>query len=159
MEHQVFLESGELREPVRTLVSVLEKHSAHLASDDIAEIPHVLDVVRVDLEVDGWRCSSGKRSTSGIALETSSGRRILADAWHPSGTALWVETGRSWTNFAFLQHAIEAALVPDLDEAAIAVRHRWKGQSTFDNCAGFLAELFGSDRLRFPYRRLTLIGF
>ncbi len=159
MEHRVFLETGELGEPVRTLVSVLEKHSAYLASDDINEIPHVLDVVRVDLEVEGWRCSAGKRSTSGIALETSSGGRILADAWHPSGAALWVETGRSWTNFAFLQHAIEAALVPDVDEAAIAIRHRWKGQSTFDNCAVFLAELFDSDRLHFPYRRVTLIGF
>lgn len=159
MEYKVFLSSGEAREPLSTLLNVFEKHSRRLTSDEIAEIPQVLDVIRIDLEVEGWRCSAGKRSTSGIALETSPGRHILADAWHPSGTALWVETGRSWTNFAFLQHAVEAALASDVDEVAIAIRHRWKGQSTFDNCAAFLGELFGSDRLHFPYRGLTLIGF
>jgi hypothetical protein len=107
----------------------------------------------------GWSCSAGKRSTSGISLQSSSGRRIVADAWHPSGTALWVETGRSWTNFAFLQHAVEAALGPDVNEVAIAIRHRWKGQSTFDRCAEFLDDVLSSERLRFPYRSLALIGF
>lgn len=159
MEYRLFLDSAELREPVRTLLTVFENHSARLTEDAVKEIPDVLNVLRTDLESLGWTCSVGRRSRSGVSLATPSGRPIRADAWHPTGTALWLETGRSWTNFAFLQHAVEAALAPQVENAVVAVRQSYKGQSTFDNCAAFLDELFSSERLRFPYRTLALLGY
>lgn len=62
-------------------------------------------------------------------------------------------------NFAFLQHAIEAALVPDLAVAVIAVREVYKGQLSFDRIESFLARVFRSGRVQLPYDSLVVIRF
>lgn len=157
MEDRVF---GTRRaDAARAVLSAFQMYASVLADDGLRKVPEVLAVVRSDLLAAGWVCADGPRHLHGVPLPGGTSHQIRADGWHPDGVALWVETGRSWTNFAFLQHAVEAAVVASVHEAVICVRTSYDGQPAFDRSAAFLEMVFDSGRLPMPYEALTLIGF
>lgn len=139
-------------------VGVFADHSSVLAGSAITKVPHVLDVVRSDLVRLGWRVSSGSGKPAGLEIGWTARRPVLADAFHDGGVVLWIELGRSWTNFGFLEHTIEAGFVPLVTDVVLAVRHRWDARSTYDKCLDFLLDLEESSVV-LPYRSLTLVGF
>ena len=141
------------------VITAFHRRQMALAVPDIRRVTEVLDMVRGDLVIDGWEVAAGARREHGVPLTATPGVEISADGWHPSGAALWIETGRTWTNNAFLVHAIEAAMVPSLGTAVLAVREVYSGTETFERCAGFLGAMWRSERFHMPYESLILIGF
>lgn len=137
--------------------------SFEAVESEVAQLSTVEDIMRVlrpALQNSGWHCAQGQRSRGGVPLGTATDVPVRSDGFQPKlGAALWVETGRSWTNMAFLQHAIEAALLPTVSEVVIAVVKHYRGQPTFDRCGDFLDWIWRSERLNLPYESLTLIGF
>lgn len=140
------------------VVGVLENHASKLTLGHVTTIPHVLDVIRDDLEDARWRVSTGPRSKGGVLVGRTPRRDVLAEAVHPDGAVLWIELGRAWTNFGFLHHAIEAAMVPAATDVILAVRQRWETQYTYDRCRDYLLDLRESG-LPLPYESLTIVGF
>jgi hypothetical protein len=148
-------------EPSRAVIRAIEavhESSSLLAAADVTQVAAVVDILRPSLAAQGWKCSLGRRSDAGLPLPCGDGRSVLCDCWHPDGAAIWFETGRSWTNFGFLQHVIEAAVAEGVDHALIGVRNRYNGQSTWDYCADFLDLIYSSTRLQLPMRSVTLVG-
>src|SRR5688572_24514273 len=80
----------------------------NLRNEAVRRVPQVLDVIRDPLGLAGWRVARGSRASHGIPIQTAPSGRVRADGAHRSGrAALWIETGRSWTNNAFLLHIVE----------------------------------------------------
>ena len=113
----------------------------------------MLDVVRADLVAAGWLVAAGGRKATGVVVG-SAPLTCVADGSHRDGAVFWVETGRGWTNNAFLLHVIEASLAPGISDVVMAILER-----DLEKCAEFLGALATSDRLRLPLRSLVLIGF
>lgn len=149
---------GEPATPSTGVVQIFERHASKLTLGQVTTIPQVLDVVRQNLEEDDWRVSTGARSKGGVLVGRTPRREVLAEALHPDGAVLWVELGRAWTNFGFLHHAIEAAMVPEVTDVVIAVRQRWNSQYTYDRCRDYLLD-FRESGMPLSYRSLTLVGF
>lgn len=124
----------------------------------MSTIPDVLDAIRPGLVAAGWACSAGKRLAQGVTIGRTSRDVVRGEGLHPAGVALWVELGRSWTNFGFLQHTIEAAMIPEVLHVVVAVRHRWAGRATYDRCLEFMLDVEDS-AIELPIESLTLVGF
>ena len=135
------------------------RHGEVLASEDVRRVTDVLEVVRPDLQEAGWKVAEGTRREHGIPLPGPHGLTVAADGWHDEGIGLWVETGRAWTNNAFLVHTVEAAMVAPLHDVVLAVREVYSSSETFGRCAEFLGAVWRSERLNLPFESLLLIGF
>lgn len=149
---------GAPSESAVAAVGVFEKHADALAAAQVTTVPQVLDVIRADLQRLRWKVSSGTGKPAGVQIGRTTRRPVLADGFHDGGVVLWVELGRSWANFGFLEHAIEAGFVPLVTDVVIAVRHRWDGRVTYENCVDFLLDLEESN-VSLPYGSLTVVGF
>src|SRR5688500_8805401 len=120
MQHRLFL-TNSVHETTADALRTFDEESGRLSASGIARVDEVVDIVRPRLSSLGWRLSSGARSRGGLPLRHPGGS-VLCDGYHDeSQAALWVETGRSWTNFGFLQHAVEAALCPKVEHVVLAV--------------------------------------
>lgn len=152
--------ADQVSEELDVVVDVFGAHAKKLASDEVRRVPEVLGVVRSDLVEAGWRIAKGSRASTGVPIQRDPSGRVRADGYHAEGgVALWAETGRSWTNNAFLQHIVEAALCPSIEHVVVAVRRNYEGQPSFDRCAEFVDAMVDSGRLQLPYQSLLLIGF
>lgn len=143
---------------VEGAVDVFRARATQLSLARVSTIPHVLDEIRPGLVRDGWECSAGKRSAQGVTIGRTSRDLVRGEARHPTGVALWIELGRSWTNYGFLQHTVEAAMIPEVSHAVLAVRHRWDGRVTYDRCLEFLLDVEDS-AIDLPIESMTLVGF
>lgn len=154
------LRHGDVSPSLDHVVRTFEEHASVLAGDHLRTVPAVLHVVRHDLRTAGFVVADGRRSTGGVPVAIAPEGTVNVDALHRDhGVAVWVETGRSWTNNAFLEHAVLAACAPAIDEVVIAVRNTYSGQPAYSKCRAFLDTVLRSERLTFPYRALTLIGY
>ena len=151
--------SESIRPAATAVISAFQRRQRSLGSPDLRRVTEVLDIVRADLADDGWEVAGGARREHGVPLVATPGVAISADGWHDSGVALWIETGRTWTNNAFLLHAVEAAMVPALNTAVLAIREVYSGTETFERCAGFLGAMWRSEGVIIPYESMVLIGF
>ena len=157
MPHQTFLASS-MPDSSTEVLRILDRHSSAIASAKASTVPEVLREIEPGLRRSGWRLASGSRSSTGIRVAGTDGEDVVVDGLHEADrSVLWIETGRSWANFGFLQHAIEASFI-DIDNVVIGVRTYYNNQPAFDRCAAFLARVFNSG-LRFPYQSLVLIGY
>ena len=145
-------------QPVTTAVDVFSAGASRLRDPDVTTVADVLDIVRPHLVPHGWTVADGSRAKHGVARRTGDGAIVRLDGWHDSGTALWIETGRSWNNFGFLQHVAEAAVLPNGDHVVVAINESYGAQATFVRCQEFLAMLLGTERMTWPFRSVTLIG-
>ena len=141
-----------------TVARALESHAVALHSSDVTRGTDVIDVVWAELASGGWTVAMGTRRDTGPRLPTAGGHERTADGDHEDRAAMWVELGRAWINFAFLQHLLEAAAMVDIDHAVIAVVQNYRGP-TFDKCAEFLDDVFAVQGMRWPLESVTLIGF
>lgn len=144
---------------VQRAVAAFAVAAPALADPSITKVAQVIDVVRSDLFAAGWDCATGARSATGLCAPGYDGEDVLVDGWHPSGSALWVETGMAWTNFGFLRHAVEVSLIPRCTAAVIAVPERYNSQPAFKNCAAFLRRCAGQAIPPWGEASLTLLGF
>src|SRR3546814_14553811 len=111
------------------MLSAFRAESARLRSDEIRQVPEVLDLLRAHLEESGWALSTGARRKHGLPLKAVTGPAILADGLHRSGrAALWVETGRSWTNNGYLEHLLRPTACQDVDLVVIRSEKRRDGK-------------------------------
>ena len=152
---------GNLKLPkaAEDVVAAFHRETKQLADETIRFVPQVIDVVREELAGNNWSLAIGPRRTGGIVLSKSPGVETKCDGWHPEGVAFWVETGRSWTNNAFLQHMCEASLAEEVSCAVIAVREVSSGVEAFTKCSQFASALWREPRIQFGYDSLLLIGF
>src|SRR3546814_3901475 len=119
MPHRLFLAEPAATE-LAAMLSAFRAESARLRSDEIRQVPEVLDLLRAHLEESGWALSTGARRKHGLPLKAVTGPAILADGLHRSGrAALWVETGRSWTNNGYLEHLVRPTACQDVDHVVI----------------------------------------
>lgn len=158
--HRQLILGDEVVPDVEVVELSFAHHADRLGEDEVRRVPEVLDVIRANLAPFGWKLALGPRSSAGIPVQVAPTGRLRVDGFHSgAGAALWVETGRSWTNNAFLLHMVEAAMCPGIEHVVIAVRHTYNGQSAFDRCVEFAEMLVRSGRLELPYSSLLMIGF
>jgi hypothetical protein len=159
MPHTTFLSSSlpsEL-EPVR---DAFLAEASILSSDSIRKVEEVRARIEPHLRRAGWSVGEGARSRGGIALARSQGPAVRADAVNAiTGAALWIETGRSWTNNGFLEHLIEAVPCLGVDHLALAIRTVYDGSAAYSKAVEFLGPVIDSGRLGLPYESVLLIGF
>lgn len=159
MNHRLWL-APELPPVLGDALAVFETHASTLASSELRTVEDVRSVVAHDLRRHGWVVAEGPRSVGGIALPTSVGWVIRADAHHPRHrAALWIETGRSWMNNAFLADTVEASLSPQVDHVLVALRNEYQGSPAWSRAVEFLDAVVVSGRVQLPLASLLVIGY
>jgi len=159
MPHTVFL-SFDLPTALVPLRDAFAAEACVLRADSIRKVDEVRARVEPHLRTCGWSVGEGARSRGGIAIKRDHGPAIRADALNLGvGAALWIETGRSWTNNGFLEHLVEAASCPQIDHLALAVRTVYDGSAAYEKIADYLQPVLDSGRLGLPFESILLLGF
>jgi hypothetical protein len=159
MAHRVYL-ADAMPSVLAPVVEAFGQESGRLAHDDVRRVTEVRAQVAPHLKAYGWVVAEGGRREFGIPIATDSAQVVRADAAHRDHrAALWIETGRSWTNNGFLEHLVEAIPCPDVMHLCIAVRTLYNGQAAFEKVVRFLDPVMATDRVDFPFRSLVVIGY
>lgn len=159
MPHKTYL-AASVPEPLTPVVQAFESSRAALSADHVRKVEEVRAVVEPALVAMGWVVGNGPRSRGGVAISRSHGAPVRADAVHRAHrAALWIETGRSWTNNGFLEHLIEATPCEQVDHIALAVRAIYDGAPAYDKVITYLDPVMASSRLGLPFRSVLVLGF
>lgn len=145
------------------LVPVREAFTAkasELGAESIRKVEEVRSRVEPRLRESGWSVGQGARSRGGIALTRDHGEPVRADAVNrDAAAALWIETGRSWTNNGYLEHLIEAASCSQVEHLALAVRAMYDGSAAYGKIVDYLDPVLRSGRVGLPFKSILLVGF
>lgn len=119
----------------------------------------MLEIVAPHLRPRGWVLAKGARQRHGLAIAAVAGPPIRADGVHrQEHAALWVETGRSWTNNGYLEHLVRPSACPTIELVAIALREIYSGPA-YEKSVNAIDQLLSSGRLGLPYRSVVIIGY
>lgn len=158
MPHRSFI-STEVVPALRSVVEAFEREASRLRSAQVRQVPEVLDIVEPHLRPHGWVLAQGARHKHGIPIAAVSGPPIKADGVHrEAAAALWVETGRSWTNNGYLEHLVRPSACPNVEHVAIALREIYTGPA-YEKSVNAIDQLVSSGRLGLPYQSVVVIGF
>lgn len=159
MGHRFWL-TEQLDPELEAVADSFTSCAAVLDGAEVRTVEAVREIVAPALRDRGWTVACGRRSQGGIAIAAVRGPSVRADAFHAAlGAGLWIETGRGWTNNAFLHHAVLASVSDAIQHVIVALRSVYEGTPAFDHAVEVLDQVIGVGRIRLPYRSLTLIGF
>lgn len=126
----------------------------------------VLEVVRGDLELLGFKVEAGKRDIDKIKVPVLFGRNgeinkyFEADAYHSEyRTVIEVEAGRGVMNYQFLKDLFQACMMQDVDFLVIAVRNTYLNKLDFEEVVNFFQTLYASNRVVLPLKGILIIGY
>lgn len=158
MPHRCFL-SDDLPPALNNVVRAFAHEAARLRSQEVRQVPQVLEIVEPHLRPQGWVLAQGARQKHGLSIAAVAGPPINADGVHrQERAALWVETGRSWTNNGYLEHLVRPSACPTVDHVAIALREIYTGPA-YAKSVNAIDQLLSSGRLGLPYHSVVIIGF
>ena len=103
-------------------LDAFQSDESFLSAESIRRVEEVRGRVEPHLRPAGWVVGERSRSRGGVSIKRSQGSAMRADAVHAGAhAALWIATGRSWTNNGYLEHLIEAVPCEGIDHLALAV--------------------------------------
>ena len=167
LQYQHFPKSVGITEDIQRVIKCfkdtydqIESPKNKLKSDE------VLKILRPHLEDIGFRVEAGKAKAQKIPVPVLFGLNNKADrSFEVDGISsdkkivLEVEAGRAFTNFAFLKDIFEASMIDGVEFLVVAVRNRYRTSNDFDKIYKFLEILYISNRIVFPLKGITLIGY
>lgn len=161
---------------VGNLISVFTKHSPAIGTEGLEkglESDHVLQILRSDLEAEGFQVERGKKKAEKILRPVFFGENGVAshtyevDAYHSTHRCgLEVEAGRAWKGNAIYRDLVLSLMMVDVDFLVVAVpvayKHFVNGRLTvspdYRNATDLANSLYGQRRFALPYE-LTIIGY
>jgi len=161
---------------VEPLVKIFQDHRSAIESSvrsrGVAlESDDVLEILRRDLETQGFAVEKGKQSGGRIYRPVffgefgKPGKSYNIDAYHPElRVGLEVEAGRGTKGNAVYRYLIQTSLLVDVDFLALAVlveyKYGAKGiEYSYNVTKDILDAIYGSQRLRFPLKGILLVGY
>lgn len=159
MPHTVFI-SFDLPAALVPVRDAFAAEASVLSAESIRKVEEVRAGVEPHLRRAGWAVGEGARSRTGVAIKRAHGPAIRADAVNlDASAALWIETGRSWTNNGFLEHLVEAASCTQIEHLALAVRTNYDGSAAYQKIVDYLRPVLDSGRLGLPFESILVLGF
>jgi hypothetical protein len=134
----------------------------------------VLGHIRAGLEDIGFQVEGGKRHAQKIHRPVFFGEqgipstRYEVDAYHPEKHILLeVEAGRAIMGNALYRDIVHMSLIAGADYAVIGIPLKYTYKSggkdvsgaNYEKALGILDTVWGTDRLRLPFKGMLLIGF
>lgn len=131
----------------------------------------VLELLRADLELQGWTIESGRRTVQKIYRPVLFGDeneprvQYQIDGWHEEHKAvLEIESGRGWMGNAFFRDLVRTSLIHDARFLVIGLRLSYnygtvKAQNDYEKARAQLDAVFASGRLELPFEGILLFGW
>lgn len=169
IEWQLFPKSTCCPKHLLDVINVLESNYAKIDSfkQNNLESNDVLHIISAGLENLGYKVEKSKSSADKIKMPVLFGRNgdiekyFDVDAYNYNNkTVIEIEAGRGYANHQFLKDLFEAAVMYNVDYCVIAVRKIYRNQSRdFEKVCNFIEALYASNRLRFPFKGLLILGY
>ena len=153
---QYFPKSSSTPQHMQNIVSIFEKHS--------------IEIVRSDLEKNGYQVETSKKKEEKIHIPVLFGMNGKLDKYFEADgfnseykTVIEVEAGRGYANNQFLKDLFQASVMHNIDYLIIAVRNIYKTKSSkskdFEKIMSFIDTLYASEKLVLPLKGILIIGY
>lgn len=126
----------------------------------------VLELVRRDLEKQGYLVEKSKKNVDKIIVPVLFGRNgkpektFEADCYNKeTQCVIEVEAGRGVLNNQFLKDFFQACVMYNVEYLVIAIRNSYKGSNDFDRVFAFFDTIYASGRLQVPLKGLLILGY
>ena len=156
---------------MQNVVSIFEKHSIEIDSEKHTyDSNGVLEIVRSDLEKNGYQVETSKKKEGKIHVPVLFGMNGKLDKYFEADglnaeykTVIEVEAGRGYANNQFLEDLFQASVMYNIDYLIIAVRNIYKTKSSkskdFEKIMSFIDTLYASERLVLPLKGILILGY
>ena len=156
---------------MQNVVSIFEKNSIEIDSEKHTyDSNGVLEIVRSDLEKNGYQVETSKKKEGKIHVPVLFGMNGKLDKYFEADglnaeykTVIEVEAGRGYANNQFLKDLFQAIVMHNIDYLIIAVRNIYKTRSSkskdFEKIMSFIDTLYASERLVLPLKGILILGY
>tara|TARA_B100001564_G_C20345604_1_gene536577 strand:+ start:121 stop:591 length:471 start_codon:yes stop_codon:yes gene_type:complete len=156
---------------MQNVVNIFEKHSIEIDSEKHTyDSNGVLEIVRSDLEKNGYQVETSKKKEGKIHVPVLFGMNGKLDKYFEADglnaehkTVIEVEAGRGYANNQFLKDLFQASVMHNIDYLIIAVRNIYKTKSSkskdFEKIMSFIDTLYASERLVLPLKGILILGY
>tara|TARA_B100001057_G_scaffold491345_1_gene581371 strand:- start:446 stop:916 length:471 start_codon:yes stop_codon:yes gene_type:complete len=156
---------------MQNVVSIFEKNSIEIDSEKHTyDSNGVLEIVRSDLEKNGYQVETSKKKEGKIHVPVLFGMNGKLDKYFEADglnaeykTVIEVEAGRGYANNQFLKDLFQASVMHNIDYLIIAVRNIYKTRSSkskdFEKIMSFIDTLYASERLVLPLKGILILGY
>lgn len=156
---------------MQNVVSIFEKNSIEIDSEKHTyDSNGVLEIVRSDLEKNGYQVETSKKKEGKIHVPVLFGMNGKLDKYFEADglnaeykTVIEVEAGRGYANNQFLKDLFQASVMHNIDYLIIAVRNIYKTRSSkskdFEKIMSFIDTLYTSERLVLPLKGILILGY
>lgn len=168
---QYFPKSSSTPQHMQNVVSIFEKNSIEIDSEKHTyDSNGVLEIVRSDLEKNGYQVETSKKKEGKIHVPVLFGMNGKLDKYFEADglnaeykTVIEVEAGREYANNQFLKDLFQASVMHNIDYLIIAVRNIYKTRSSkskdFEKIMSFIDTLYASERLVLPLKGILILGY
>jgi len=168
---QYFPKSSSTPQHMQNVVSIFEKNSIEIDSEKHTyDSNGVLEIVRSDLEKNGYQVETSKKKEGKIHVPVLFGMNGKLDKYFEADglnaeykTVIEVEAGRGYANNQFLKDLFQASVMHNIDYLIIAVRNIYKTRSSkskdFEKIMSFIDTLYASERLVLPLKGILILGY
>ena len=156
---------------MQNVVSIFEKNFIEIDSEKHTyDSNGVLEIVRSDLEKNGYQVETSKKKEGKIHVPVLFGMNGKLDKYFEADglnaeykTVIEVEAGRGYANNQFLKDLFQAIVMHNIDYLIIAVRNIYKTRSSkskdFEKIMSFIDTLYASERLVLPLKGILILGY
>tara|TARA_X000000950_G_C13514113_1_gene496895 strand:- start:24 stop:494 length:471 start_codon:yes stop_codon:yes gene_type:complete len=156
---------------MQNVVSIFENNSIEIDSEKHTyDSNGVLEIVRSDLEKNGYQVETSKKKEGKIHVPVLFGMNGKLDKYFEADglnaeykTVIEVEAGRGYANNQFLKDLFQASVMHNIDYLIIAVRNIYKTRSSkskdFEKIMSFIDTLYASERLVLPLKGILILGY
>ncbi len=168
---QYFPKSSSTPQHMQNVVSIFENNSIEIDSEKHTyDSNGVLEIVRSDLEKNGYQVETSKKKEGKIHVPVLFGMNGKLDKYFEADglnaeykTVIEVEAGRGYANNQFLKDLFQASVMHNIDYLIIAVRNIYKTRSSkskdFEKIMSFIDTLYASERLVLPLKGILILGY
>jgi len=167
LRYQLFPRSFGINEQVEKVIKCFEKKFNLIDSTKFDYSSNeVLEIVRDDLEIIGFKIEKSKKKEDKIRVPVLFGLNNRIDKYFDAdgisadlSIVLEVEAGRAFRNNQFLKDIFQACMMPSAEYLILAVRNIYSGTDDFEDIFAFIETLYVNGRLKLPLRGIVLIGY
>ena len=167
IEWQFFPKNLQCPKHLLDVIALFEKNSSNFCSSKFQlESNEVLEIIRPDLESNGFDVEASKKAVDKITVPVLYGRNGKLEKWFDADgynkstkTVIEVEAGRAVVNYQFLKDLFQATVMVNVDYCIIAVRRIYRGAEDFNKVIQFMDTLFSSTKLSLPLKGVLIIGY
>jgi hypothetical protein len=165
--YQLFPRSFGINEQVEKAIKCFENNFDLIDSTKFNYSSNdVLEIVRDDLEVIGFKIEKSKKQDHKIRVPVLFGLNNKIDKYFDAdgisedlSIVLEVEAGRAYRNNQFLKDIFQACMMPSVEYLILAVRNTYAGTDDFESIFAFIETLYVNGRLKLPLKGIVLIGY